>query len=68
MQSGALDYVEGRLSEAELVTFLETYAPRPTGSPFSAASRSNAPIPGKKNEMPSLQPAIHEIREFAKES
>jgi DNA-binding NtrC family response regulator len=68
MQSGALDYVEGRLSEAEVVTFLETYAPRPTGSPFSTTNRSNGPIPGKKNEMASRQPAIHEVREFAKES
>ena len=68
MQWGALDYIEGRLSEAEVVTLLETYTTRPTGSPFSAANRSNSPIPGKKNEMPSLQPAIHEIREFAKES
>jgi DNA-binding response OmpR family regulator len=32
MQSGALDYVEGRLSEAELVAFLETFVPRRTGS------------------------------------
>jgi len=68
MQSGALDYVEGRLSDPELVVFLETYVPRPTGSPFSPANRPNGPIPGKKNETPSLQPAIHEVREFAKES
>jgi len=68
MLSGALDYVEGRLSDPELVAFLETYVPRPTGSPFSPANRPNGPIPGKKNETPSLQPAIHEVREFAKES
>ena len=68
MQAGALDYVEGRLSEAELVTSKETYTPRPTESAISAANRSNGPIPGRKYEMPSLRPAIHEIREFAKES
>jgi hypothetical protein len=68
MQSGALDYVEGRLNDLELVAFLETYAPRPTGSSFSSANRPNGPIPGKKNEIPSLQPAIHEVREFAMES
>jgi DNA-binding NtrC family response regulator len=32
MQSGALDYVEARLSEAEPVAFLETFVPRRTGS------------------------------------
>jgi DNA-binding NtrC family response regulator len=30
MQSGALDYVEGRLSEAKLVAFLETFVPHRT--------------------------------------
>jgi DNA-binding NtrC family response regulator len=50
MQSGAMDYVEGPLSEAEIVAFLETYVPRRSGSPRSAANRSNGPIRAEKNE------------------
>ena len=49
MQSGALDYVEGRLSEAELVAFLETFGPRRTGFPRSSAHRFDGPIPGNNN-------------------
>ena len=68
MQSGALNYVEGGLSDAELVAFLETFVPRRNGSPRSTASRSDGPIRGKKNKTPSQQLAIHKAREFAKES
>ena len=50
MQSGALDYVEGRLSEAELVTFLETYVPWRNRSFHSTASLADGPSAGKKNE------------------
>jgi DNA-binding NtrC family response regulator len=68
MQSGALNYAEGRLSDAELVAFLETFVPRRNGSPRSTANRSGGPIRGKKNKTPSQQLAIHKAREFAKES
>jgi len=50
MQSGALDYVEGRLSEAELAAFRETFVPRRTGSHRSSAHRCDGPIPSKNNE------------------
>ena len=50
MQSGALDYLEGRLSEAELAAFRETFVPRRTGSPRSSAHRCDGPIPSKNNE------------------
>ena len=49
MQSGALDYVEGRLSDAELVAFLETFVPRRTGFPRSSAHCFEGPMPGKNN-------------------
>ena len=49
MQSGALDYVEGRLSNAELVAFLETFVPRRTGFPRSSAHCFEGPMPGKNN-------------------
>jgi DNA-binding response OmpR family regulator len=49
MQSGALDYVEGRLSEAELVAFLETFVPRRTVFPRSSAHRFDGPIPSNNN-------------------
>jgi DNA-binding NtrC family response regulator len=51
MQSGALDYVEGRLSDAELVAFLETFVPRRTVFPRSSAHRPDGPTPGKNNEI-----------------
>jgi len=50
MQSGALDYVEGRLSGAELVAFLETFLPRRIGSSRSSAHRFDGPIPGNNHE------------------
>ncbi len=49
MQSGALDYVEGRLSEAELVAFLETFVPLRTVFPRPSAHRFDGPIPGSNN-------------------
>ena len=57
MQSGALDYVEGRLSDTELVAFLETFGPRRTGFPRSSAHRFDGPRPGNNigNRAPSSQ-------------
>ena len=59
MQSGALDYVEGRLSDAELVAFLETFLPRRTGSPCSSANRPDGPTPGKKNQIKKPATPVH---------
>lgn len=52
MQSGALDYIEGPLSEAEVVALLETYVPRRSCSPRSTSNRSNGPIPGRRTRRP----------------
>jgi DNA-binding response OmpR family regulator len=59
MQSGALDYVEGRLGDAELVAFLETFVPRRTGSFRSSANRCDGPIPGKNNGNRSPSSQLH---------
>ena len=50
MQSGALDYVEGRLKDPELVAVVETYVPRRSGSSRSSAHCCDGPIPSKNNE------------------
>ena len=62
MQSGALDYVEGRLSDAELVAFLETFLPRRSGPPRSSANRCDPPIPGKDNENKAPSSQLHLAR------
>ena len=41
MQSGALDYVEGRLGEAEIVAFLDTFVPLRNGSPRPSPGSSH---------------------------
>jgi FixJ family two-component response regulator len=41
MQSGALDYVEGPLSEAGIVAILETFIPHRAGSRGTSANRLN---------------------------
>jgi len=48
MQSGALDYVEAPLSEAEIVALLETFIPRRGGSRGFSASRVKGSTPNKK--------------------
>jgi DNA-binding NarL/FixJ family response regulator len=59
MQSGALDYVEGRLSDAELVAFLETFLPRRTGSPCSSANRPDGPTPSENNQIKKRATPVH---------
>jgi DNA-binding NtrC family response regulator len=48
MQAGALDYVEGPLSEAEIVALLETFTPCRGGSRGFSASRVKGATPDRK--------------------
>ena len=41
MQSGALDYVEGRLGKGEIVAFLDTFVPLRNGSPRPSPGSSH---------------------------
>jgi len=59
MQSGALDYMEGHLREAEIVAFLETFLPRRTRSPCSSANRPDGPTPGKNDEIKERATPVH---------
>jgi DNA-binding response OmpR family regulator len=47
MQSGALDYLEGPLSTAEMVALLETFMPRRSGARGPSVNRGMAARPGK---------------------
>jgi DNA-binding NtrC family response regulator len=49
MQSGALDYLEGHLSGAEIVALLETFIPRRTSADVASRGLANGARPSKKS-------------------
>jgi DNA-binding NtrC family response regulator len=59
MRSGALDYVEGPLNEAEIVALLETFIPRPAGSRGLSASRVKGATPDKKTRSKAEFKRVH---------
>jgi DNA-binding response OmpR family regulator len=48
MQSGALDYLEGPLSAAEILAHLDTFIPRRSGGPRASVNRVKGARPGKE--------------------
>ena len=59
MQSGALDYVEGQLSEGEIVAFLETFVPRAVVSRGTSPTRAEAVRPGMKTKSKAQSNSAH---------
>ena len=49
MQSGALDYLEGPLSAADIVALLETFMPRPSGPRGISVNRVTGKKPRKES-------------------
>jgi DNA-binding response OmpR family regulator len=47
MQSGALDYLEGPLSAAEIIALLDTFMPRRSGAPRALLNRFKGAKPSK---------------------
>jgi DNA-binding response OmpR family regulator len=62
MQAGALDYVEGPLSEAEIVALLETFIPRRAGFRGFSASRVKGATPDKKTKSKAEFKRVHLAR------
>jgi len=59
MQAGALDYVEGPLSEAEIVAFVETFTPRRPGSRRSSSTQARGSTPGRNAKAKSEFKRVH---------
>ena len=68
MQSGALDYVEAPLSEAEIVALLETYIPHRAGSRGVSASPVKGATPDERTKSKAEFKCVHPARCVAGDS